>query len=155
METLASLLWILLGLSHTRARQAPGPVLPLVLAALVTWQQWPRSAFFPCPSTDKYGATWFAYRWWKVIPVVIMKLRAAERPHHIIYDIVWGIGPGGYHSFLIGQARLAPTFNARGAQTTVSIFTTFPRTRLFPESLHDQVDYDTLRKLRPSARIWR
>ncbi len=114
---------------------------------LVTWQQWPRSSFFPCLSTDEHGVTWFAYRWWKVIPVVIMKLRAAERLRYIIYDIVWGIGSGGYHSFLIDQAGLAPTFKASAPQTTLSIFTTFPRTWLFPEGLHDQVNYDIYRKL--------
>jgi hypothetical protein len=118
---------------------------------LVTWQQWPRSSFFPCPSIDEHGTAWFAYRWWKVIPIVIMKLRAAERPCTIIYDIVWGIGLGGYHSFLIDQASLAPAFNPSPAQTTLSIFTTFPQTRLFPKSFHDRVNYDIYHKLRSST----
>ena len=113
---------------------------------LVTWQQWPCSSFFPCPSTDKYGTTWFAYRWWKIIPIVIMKLKAAERPHYIIYDIVWGIGRGGYHSFLIDQAG--------PAQITLSIFTLFPETWFFPEGLHDQVNYDIFRKLQSSDQTW-
>jgi hypothetical protein len=116
----------------------PGPLFDM----LATWQQWPCSSFFPCPTTDKHGTTWFAYRWWKIIPIVIMKLKAVARPYHIIYDIVWGIGPGGYHSFLIDQAG--------PAQTTLSIFTTFPRTWLFPEGLHDRVNYDIYRKLRSS-----
>ncbi len=125
---------------------------------LGTWQQWPCSSFFPCPSTDKYGTTWFAYRWWKVIPIVIMKLRTAERPRYIIYDIAWGIGPGGYHSFLIGQPELMPVLNANAAQTTLSIFTVFPWTWLFLEGLHDRVNYGIYRKLhhktRHGDRIW-
>jgi hypothetical protein len=112
-----------------------------------TWQSWPCSSFFPCLSTDRYGATWFAYRWWKAIPVVIMKLRTAERPHTIIYDIVWGIGPGGYHAFLIDPADLTGLINTGCARATLSIFTTFPRTRLFPEGLHDRINYDISRKL--------
>ncbi len=120
---------------------------------LVTWQQWPRSSFFPCPRTDEHGTAWFAYRWWRVIPTVIMKLRTAERPRAIIYDIVSGIGSGGYHSFLIRQADLVPALNANIAQTTLSIFTTFPRTWLFPEGLHDRVNYDIYRKLHHQTRL--
>lgn len=118
---------------------------------LITWQQWPRSSFFPCSRTDAHGVTWFAYRWWKIVPIVIMKLRVAERPHAIIYDITWGIGPGGYHSFLIGQAGLVPAFNTDAAQTTLAIFTTFPRIWLFPEGLHDRVNYDIYRKLQAAC----
>jgi hypothetical protein len=118
---------------------------------LMMWQQWPHSSFFPCLNTDEQGGIWFAYRWWKVMPIVIMKLRAAKRPCYIIYDIVWGIGPGGYHSFLIGQADFPPALRAGTAPTTLSIFTTFPRTWLFPEGLHDRVNYDIYRKLRVLA----
>ncbi|MEW5957046.1 MAG: hypothetical protein AB1801_04935 [Chloroflexota bacterium] len=114
----------------------------LLFDLLLRWQQWPCSSFFPCLSRDEHGVIWFAYRWWKIIPIVIMKLRAAEKPRYLIYDIVWGIGPGGYHSFLIGQAD--------PARTTLSIFTTFPQTWLFPEGLHDRVNYDIYRKLRSS-----
>jgi hypothetical protein len=130
---------------------------------LVTWQQWPCSSFFPClpaprPAggarrwTGKHRSVRFAYRWWKVIPVVVMQLRAAEKPHHIVYEILGGIGVGGYHSFLIGQPALQPAFKSCTLSTTLSIYTTFPRTRIFPEGLHDRVNYDIYRKLRSLAR---
>jgi|GEM_PF-3176067 len=126
---------------------------------LMAWQQWPCSSFFPCPSTDGQGVSWFAYRWWKVMPIVKMKLSVAERPSCIIYDIVWGIGPGGYHSFLIGQAGLSAQLRpgldpALPAQTTLAIFTTLPKTWLFPEGLHDRVNYDICRKLQSSTQRW-
>lgn len=121
----------------------PGALFDLLMA----WQHWPRSSFFPCSRTDEGGVTWLAYRWWKTIPIVIMKLRVAKRPHSIIYDITWGIGPRGYHSFLVGQAGLASAFNTGAAQTNLAIFTTFPRTWLFPEGLHDRVNYGIYRKL--------
>lgn len=122
---------------------------------LLTWRQWPLSSFFPCLLEREQGEIWLEYRWLKVIPVVVMKLRATQRPRAIIYDIVWGIGPGGYHSFLIGQANSPPTLKVEAAPTTLSIFTTFPKTRLFPEAVHDQFNYDVYRKLRPASRIWR
>jgi hypothetical protein len=118
---------------------------------LMTWQQWPRSSFFPCSGISQDRATCVAYRWWKVIPVVMMKLKAAERPRFIIYDIIWGIGAGGYHSFLIGQTVLPPAFTPGSPQTTLSIYTTFPQTHIFPEGLHDWVNYDIYRRLRSLA----
>ena len=124
-----------------------------VFDMLARWQLWPCSSFFPCLSTDEEGTTWLAYRWWKAIPVVIMKLRTAERPRAIIYDIVWGIGPGGYHAFLIDRAGPSHLNSTGVAQATLSIFTTFPRTRLFPEGLHDRVNYDISRKLDNACRV--
>jgi hypothetical protein len=118
---------------------------------LMTWQQWPRSSFFPCSGISQDRLTCVAYRWWKMIPVVMMKLNTAERPHCIIYDIIWGIGLGGYHSFLIGEMEKPPAFTPGRLQTTLSIYTTFPQTHIFPEGLHDWVNYDIYRKLRSLA----
>jgi hypothetical protein len=103
------------------------------------WRLWPRSSFFACPSTDPQGTAWLAYRWYKLIPIVKMRLKIVDRPRYIIYDLVWGVGVGGYHSFLIDQ-------NEAGA-TTFSILTTFPPTMLFMEGLHDQMNYDIYRQL--------
>ncbi len=104
------------------------------------WKLWPRSAFFACSRTDEQGQAWFSYCFYKILPIVIMKLKTAVKPHHIIYDLKWGVGAGGYHAFLFEQA-------ADGA-TKFSILTTFPPTRLFLEGLHDQVDYDIYRNLK-------
>jgi hypothetical protein len=114
---------------------------------LVAWQHWPCSSFFPCVSSDEQGSTWLAYRWWKAIPVVMMKLRVAEGPSIIIYDIVWGIGSGGYHAFLVDQAERLPAHSACSLRTNLSIFTTLPLPWLFPEGFHDRVNYDIYRKL--------
>lgn len=103
------------------------------------WQLWPRSSFFACPSTDSQAREWLAYRWCKIIPIVKMRLKTMARPRYLIYDLVWGVGAGGYHSFLVGQ-------NESGA-TTFSILTTFPPTMLFMEGLHDQMNYDIYRHL--------
>lgn len=103
------------------------------------WRLWPRSSFFACPSTDAQGQTWLVYRWAKLVPIVKMRLKTMVRPHYLIYDLVWGVGAGGYHSFLVGQ-------DEAGA-TTFSILTTFPRTLLFMEGLHDQMNYDIYRQL--------
>ncbi len=105
----------------------------------VAWQLWPRSSFFACPSTDSQGQEWLVYRWCKTIPIVKMRLKMMVRPRYLIYDLVWGVGVGGYHSFLVGQ-------NESGA-TTFSILTTFPPTLLFMEGLHDQMNYDIYRQL--------
>jgi hypothetical protein len=102
------------------------------------WQVWPRSAFFACPRTDNQGDDWFSYRWYRIIPIVKMKLKAVTNPHLIIYDIVSGVGVGGYHSFL---------FDPADSQTNVSILTTFPPHPLFFEGLHDQVNRDIYTKL--------
>jgi hypothetical protein len=119
---------------------------------LMSWQQWPRSSFFACSSFDKQGESWFSYRWYNLLPIVLMKLKLTQRGHFIIYDIVKGIGPGGYHTFLINQVDLPPAFKAYQGQTTLSIFTTFPQMRFFPfpEGIHDQVNYDIYRKLAES-----
>ena len=117
---------------------------------LTVWKQWPRSGFFACRSTDKRGSAWFSYRWWKLIPIVMMELKVNEPSQSMIYDIRYGIGAGGYHSFLINQVDLPPVFDLYKGQTSLSIFTTFPPMRIMPfqEGLHDQVNYDTYRKLR-------
>lgn len=114
---------------------------------LLNWQLWPRSSFFACPTTDEQGTAWFAYRWYKVMPIVKMRLKRAMKPQFIIYDIVWGIGTGGYHSFLIDQAGSGSGDSAEKPQTKVSIYTTFPPTPLFFEGLHDQMNHDVYRKL--------
>jgi len=120
---------------------------------LMKWQQWPRSGFFACLSSDKQGATWFSYRLWKLIPIVMMKLKINNPPHHIVYNIKQGIGKGGYHSFLINQVELPPVFEAYKEQTSLSIFTTFPPMRImpFPEGLHDQVNYDIYHQLKETC----
>ncbi len=105
------------------------------------WQLWPPSAFFACPTTQN-GESRFAYRLYSVIPVVKMKLKTAVKPRYIIYDIEWGIGRGGYHTFLIDQTDTAGT-----KRTTLSIFTTFPPSWLFLEGLHDQTNHDIYHKL--------
>jgi len=102
------------------------------------WQVWPRSGFFARPRTDSQGDEWFSYRWYKLIPIVQMKLKVAVKPRYIIYDIVSGVGVGGYHSFL---------FDPAGSQVNVSILTTFPKHPLFFEGLHDQVNYDIYAQL--------
>jgi len=102
------------------------------------WQAWPCSGFFACPRTDSQGDEWFSYRWYKLIPIVQMKLKAADKPRYIIYDIVSGVGVGGYHSFL---------FDPADSQVNVSILTTFPKHPLFFEGLHDQVNHDVYAKL--------
>jgi len=104
------------------------------------WKLWPRSAFFACPRADEQGEAWFSYRFYKVAPIVIMKLKSVVRPRHIIYDLKWGVGAAGYHSFLFDQAD--------DGSTEFSILTTFPPTRLFLEGLHDQVNYDIYRNLK-------
>lgn len=111
---------------------------------LATWQLWPRSSFFACPSTDQAGQVQFAYRWYGLMPIVRMKLKTVIKTRCIIYDIMGGVGQGGYHSFLLDEA-------AHG-QTEVSIFTTFPPTRLFFEGLHDQVNVDIFKQLRERER---
>lgn len=144
-------------LSHCTAENLhtfPVDIEPTRLFAMLTmWQQWPRSGFFACLNSDKRGGTWFSYRFWKLIPIVLMKLKTSRSPHHIIYDIKYGIGPGGYHSFLINQVDLPPPFEAYQGQTSLSIFTTFPPMRImpFPEGLHDQVNYDIYHKLREQS----
>ena len=102
------------------------------------WQAWPRSGFFACPRIDSQGDEWFSYRWYRLIPIVQMKLKAAEKPHYIIYDIVSGVGVGGYHSFL---------FDPGDSRVNVSILTTFPKHPLFFEGLHDRVNHDIYAKL--------
>lgn len=123
----------------------PAPLFDL----LMSWQQWPRSGFFACSDTDRHNIMWFSYRWWKLFPVVLMKLRLTQPSCLIIYDIVDGIGPGGYHAFLINQLELPTTFAKATHQTSMSIFTTFPEMNFlpFPERLHDQVNFDIYRKL--------
>jgi hypothetical protein len=120
---------------HTWPSQLPSQQ---VFDLFRAWQVWPRSAFFACPRTDSQGDEWFSYRWYNAIPIVKMKLRAATDPHYIIYDIVSGVGVGGYHSFL---------FDPADSQTNVSILTTFPKHTLFFEGLHDQVNRDIYAKL--------
>lgn len=116
----------------------------LVFDLLLRWQLWPHSSFFACPSTDEQGVSWFAYRFYEVLPIVRMRLKAARKPRYIIYDIVSGIGAGGYHSFLIEEPRRN---SAHPAETQVSIFTTFPPSLLFFEGLHDQMNADIFREL--------
>lgn len=107
---------------------------------LLDWQLWPRSSFFACPTTDQDGTVRFAYRWYGLVPIVMMRLKSAIKPRCIIYDIVWGIGQGGYHSFLLDETT--------AGQTGVSIFTTFPPTPLFFEGLHDQMNFDIFKQLK-------
>ncbi|MCB0168039.1 MAG: hypothetical protein KDI79_27675 [Anaerolineae bacterium] len=106
---------------------------------LMNWQLWPRSSFFACPTTDRNGTVRFAYRWYGLVPIVMMRLKTAIKPRCIIYDIVWGIGQGGYHSFLLDEAA--------SGQTDVSIFTTFSPTPLFFEGIHDQMNFDIFKQL--------
>jgi hypothetical protein len=103
-----------------------------------TWQLWPRSGFFARSRTDSQGDEWFSYRWYKLIPIVQMKLKVADKPRYIIYDIVAGVGVGGYHSFM---------FEVTDSRVNVSILTTFPKHPLFFEGLHDQVNHDIYAKL--------
>lgn len=118
---------------------------PEHLFDLVTkWQLWPCSSFFASPRHDNQGVEWFSYRWYKIIPIVVMKLKTMVKPRHIIYDLDWGIGAGGYHSFLFRQ-------NSDGL-TEFSIFTTFPPTILFMEGLHDQFNYDIYHNLKNRER---
>ena len=121
---------------HTWTTQLPAEQ---VFDLLASWQLWPRSSFFACPTTDQTGAVRFAYRWYGLVPIVLMKLKTAIKPRCIIYDIVWGVGASGYHSFLFDKAA--------NGQTQVSIFTTFPPTLLFFEGLHDQVNADIFKAL--------
>lgn len=114
---------------------SPEQLFDLALA----WRLWPRSSFFACPGADSQGTAWLTYRWYKLMPIVKMRLKTAIRPRYIIYDLVWGVGQGGYHSFLINQNGTAPT--------TFSICTTFAPTRLFMAGLHDQMNYDIFRQL--------
>ncbi len=102
------------------------------------WTLWPPSGFFACTTIDRGGEEWFAYRWYKLVPIVKMKLKTAVSPQYIIYDLVSGVGAGGYHSFLLSPS---------GAQTDVSILTTFPKHPLFFEGLHDQVNHDIYARL--------
>lgn len=106
------------------------------------WALWPRSAFFACPTRDAAGASWFSYRFYGALPIVVMRLKTAVAPQYIIYDLVSGIGAGGYHAFL-----LAP--QASGG-TAFSIFTIFPPT-LFLTGLHDQTNLDIFQKLNAIA----
>jgi hypothetical protein len=110
---------------------------------LVAWQLWPTSTFLACPTLDEAGTPWFAYRWYGLLPLVKMKLKASRKPRYIIYDLVWGIGAGGYHSFLVGQNQ--------HHQTTVSIYTTFAPTPLFLEGMHDQINYDFYHQLEQAS----
>ena len=110
-----------------------------VFDLLFEWKLWPRSAFFPCIGPGKQ----FAYRWFKVMPIVKMRRICGVKPQFIIYDIVWGIGSSGYHSFLLDPIPDGP----QAGQTNVSIFTVFPPSPLFFEGLHDQVNFDMYRKL--------
>jgi hypothetical protein len=126
---------------HTGPTRLPAD---LVFDLLREWQLWPRSSFFACPETDPQGVSGLTYRWYKVVPIVRMRLKAARKPRYLIYDIVSGIGAGGYHSFLIEEPR--PN-SAHRPETQVSIFTTFPPSRLFFEGLHDQMNADIFREL--------
>lgn len=108
----------------------------------MNWALWPRSAFFASPTRDAGGASWFSYRFYGALPIVTMRLKTAARPCHIIYDIVGGIGAGGYHSFLIEPQP--------SAGTAFSIFTIFPPT-LFLSGLHDQTNLDIFHKLNALA----
>ncbi len=110
-----------------------------VFDLIAEWTLWPCSSFFACPRVDEQGEEWFSYRWYGMIPIVLMKLKTSVRPRHIIFDLKWGIGAGGYHSFLFTQTD--------NALTEFSIFTTFSPTRLFLEGLHDQVNYDIYHNL--------
>ena len=105
---------------------------------LLHWQLWPRSSFFACPTTDQDGTATLTYRWYGLVPIVMMQLNTAIKPSCIIYDIVWGIGRGGYHSFLLDETVTG--------QTCISIFTTFPPTPLFFEGLHDQMNFDIFKQ---------
>ena len=111
---------------------------------LASWQLWPSSSFLACPTVDKDGTARFAYRWYGLAPIVMMRLKTSIKPRCIIYDIVWGIGQGGYHSFLLDETS--------NGQTHVSIFTTFPPTRFFFEGLHDQMNFDIFKQLQAKER---
>jgi hypothetical protein len=128
-------------LAHCTENNLHTATIPLPADSLfdkvAAWELWPRSAFIPCPRLDARGDQWLSYRLYKVLPIVMMKLKTSARPQHIIYDLTWGVGAGGYHAFLFGQGA--------GEATIFSIFTTFAPTRLFLEGLHDQMNYDILR----------
>lgn len=105
----------------------------------LAWDAWPCSAFFACPSTDADGAIWLRYRFYRTLPIVVMRLKTALRPYFIIYDLVRGIGAGGFHAFLFRPIS--------ATDTDVSIMTTFPSSRLFFEGLHDQMNQDVYREV--------
>ena len=109
----------------------------------LAWDAWPCSAFFACPSVDADGGSWLRYRFYKTLPIVVMRLKTAVRPYFIIYDLVWGIGAGGYHAFLFRPVS--------AAETEASILTTFPPSRLFFEGLHDQMNLDVYRAVEAVA----
>jgi len=92
------------------------------------WEAWPLSSFFACLSKDGHV---LVYRWLKLFPIVKMVLKERKEGSYIIYDLNWGIGKGGFHSFL---------FHDEGEQSRVSIYTTFAPTKLFLEWMHDHVN---------------
>lgn len=117
-------------------------VIPLpaaqVYEVFATWEAWPISSFFICPWQAAPNGQGVAYRFSKTFAVVVMQLKAAVSPRYIIYDLVWGIGAGGYHGFLFRPIS--------DDSTEAAIISTFPRTRLFLEGLHDQMNLDIYRR---------
>lgn len=103
-------------------------------ADFLAWRAWPLSAFFACPTLDAARVHRFAYRLYNGPPIVHMRLKSSVPARHIIYDLVWGIGVGGYHAFLF-----QPETSER---TAVSILTTFPPHPFFFAGLHDRMNAD-------------
>lgn len=116
-----------------------------VFDLFASWQTWPVSAFFVCPWRDRAKGHGVAYRLYGTVPVVVMQLRVAAAPRHIIYDLVKGIGAGGYHAFLFRPVS--------ESSALASIVSTFPPTRLFLEGLHDQMNYDIYRRAHALAAV--
>ena len=106
---------------------------------VASWQMWPRSSVHACPRRDDKGDLWFSYRFYGQVPVVVMKLRTTLKPRYIIYDLISGIGAGGYHAFLFDH-------NEEG-MSVFSILSTFAPTPWFFEGLHDQFNIDIYRHI--------
>ncbi len=130
-------------LSHCSENNLHTGTTPMPLEQLfdlvAAWQVWPRSAFIACPRTDELGEHWFSYRFYKLLPIVVMKLKTSVKPRYIIYDLISGVGAGGCHAFLFDRTE--------DGMSVFSILTTFAPTPMFFEGLHDQVNYDIYRKI--------
>ncbi|MFN8497804.1 MAG: hypothetical protein U0641_08110 [Anaerolineae bacterium] len=68
-----------------------------------------------------------------------MRLKTALRPYFIIYDLVRGIGAGGFHAFLFRPIS--------ATDTDVRIMTTISVVAVAFEGLHDQMNQDVYREV--------
>jgi hypothetical protein len=113
----------------------------ILFEILTRWEHWPTSSFYPCINRPGEKAlAQISYRWYHGLRIVAMRVEATKKPEYIIHRITGGIGAGGYHSFL-----LKPVPGSGGhSETSLSIYTAMPRRyrRLFPEGLHDWMNYD-------------